>query len=78
MHTYVRAAFVGSFALFALAMLHACVENRRAPTAPSATSVELTAAAIFNQVPVHGTYVLDATLITKENAKNYYFPDSPF
>ena len=48
------------------------------PPAMVGTAMELTAAAIFNQVPVHGTYTLDATLITKENAKNYYFPDSPF
>jgi ribose transport system substrate-binding protein len=48
------------------------------PPAMVGTAMELTAAAVFNQVPVHGTYTLDATLITKENAKNYYFPDSPF
>jgi ribose transport system substrate-binding protein len=48
------------------------------PPAMVGTAMELTAAAIFNQVPVHGTYTLDATLITKENASNYYFPDSPF
>ena len=48
------------------------------PPAMVGTAMELTAAAVFNQVPVHGTYTLDATLITKDNAKNYYFPDSPF
>lgn len=48
------------------------------PPAMVGTALELTASAIFNQVPVHGTYTLDATLITKENAANYYFPDSPF
>jgi ribose transport system substrate-binding protein len=48
------------------------------PPAMVGTAMELTAAAVFNQVPVRGTYVLDATLITKDNAKNYYFPDSPF
>lgn len=48
------------------------------PPAMVGTALELTAAAIFDQVPVHGTYTLDATLITKENAANYYFPDSPF
>lgn len=48
------------------------------PPAMIGTAMELTAAAVFNQVPVHGTYTLDATLITKDNAKNYYFPDSPF
>jgi ribose transport system substrate-binding protein len=48
------------------------------PPAMVGTAMELTAAAVFNNVPVHGTYVLDATLITKDNAANYYFPDSPF
>jgi ribose transport system substrate-binding protein len=48
------------------------------PPAMVGTAMELTAAAVFNQVPVHGTYTLDATLITKDNAQNYYFPDSPF
>lgn len=48
------------------------------PPAMVGTAMELTAAAVFNQVPVHGTYTLDATLITKENAQNYYFPESPF
>ncbi|MDO6965415.1 substrate-binding domain-containing protein [Rhizobium alvei] len=48
------------------------------PPAMVGTAMELTAAAIFNQVPVHGTYTLDATLITKDNAAAYYFPDSPF
>lgn len=48
------------------------------PPAMVGTAMELTAAAIFNQVPVHGTYTLDATLITKDNAASYYFPDSPF
>ncbi|MCM2475797.1 ABC transporter substrate-binding protein [Rhizobium sp. CG5] len=48
------------------------------PPAMVGTAMELTAAAVLNQVPVSGTYTLDATLITKENAANYYFPDSPF
>lgn len=48
------------------------------PPAMVGTAMELTAAALFDQVPVHGTYTLDATLVTKENAENYYFPDSPF
>ncbi|MGF0539173.1 substrate-binding domain-containing protein [Agrobacterium sp. ES01] len=48
------------------------------PPAMVGTAMELTAAAIYDQVPVHGTYTLDATLITKDNAENYYFPDSPF
>ena len=48
------------------------------PPAMVGTALQLTAAAVFSNVPVHGTYVLDATLITKDNAANYYFPDSPF
>ena len=48
------------------------------PPAMVGTALQLTAAAVFSSVPVHGTYVLDATLITKDNAANYYFPDSPF
>jgi ribose transport system substrate-binding protein len=48
------------------------------PPSMVGTAMELTAAALYDQVPVHGTYTLDATLITKENAQNYYFPDSPF
>ena len=48
------------------------------PPAMVGTAMELTAAQLFDQVPVHGTYILDATLVTKDNATNYYFPDSPF
>jgi ribose transport system substrate-binding protein len=48
------------------------------PPAMVGTAMELTAAALFDQVPVHGTYTLDATLVTKDNAKDFYFPDSPF
>ncbi|WP_117195734.1 substrate-binding domain-containing protein [Rhizobium terrae] len=48
------------------------------PPAMVATAMQLTAANFYDQVPVSGTYILDATLVTKENAKNFYFPDSPF
>ncbi len=48
------------------------------PPAMVGTAMELTAAALFAQVPVSGTYTLDATLVTPENAKDFYFPDSPF
>ncbi|MDO1584331.1 substrate-binding domain-containing protein [Rhizobium oryzicola] len=48
------------------------------PPSMVGTAMELTAAAIYDQIPVHGTYTLDATLVTKDNAKGYYFPDSPF
>jgi len=48
------------------------------PPAMVGTAMTLTASALYDQVPVSGNYVLDATLVTKENAKNFYFPDSPF
>jgi ribose transport system substrate-binding protein len=40
--------------------------------------MELTVANFYNQVPVRGSYIIDATLITRDNAKGFYFPDSPF
>ncbi len=48
------------------------------PPSMVGTALELTAAHLFDQVPVEGSYILDATLITKDNAKEWYFPDSPF
>ncbi len=48
------------------------------PPAMVGSAMELTAAALYDQVPVRGTYTLDATLVTKDNAKDFYFPDSPF
>ena len=48
------------------------------PPAMVATAMELTAANFYNQVPVRGSYIIDATLITRDNAKGFYFPDSPF
>ncbi|AYD02315.1 substrate-binding domain-containing protein [Neorhizobium sp. NCHU2750] len=48
------------------------------PPAMVATAMQLTAAALYDHVPVSGDYILDATLVTKDNAKNFYFPDSPF
>jgi ribose transport system substrate-binding protein len=48
------------------------------PPSMVGTALEMTAAALYDSVPVHGTYTLDATLITPENAAGYYFPDSPF
>ena len=48
------------------------------PPAMVATALELTAANFYNQAPVRGSYILDATLVTKANAKDFYFPDSPF
>lgn len=48
------------------------------PPAMVATAMQLTAANFYDQVPVRGTYILDATLVTKDNAQSFYFPDSPF
>ncbi len=48
------------------------------PPAMVGTALELTVAGLVDQVPIRGSYILDATLITKDNAKEWYFPDSPF
>lgn len=42
------------------------------------TAIYMTAAQFNGQAPVRGTVKLDAPLITKDNADEYYFPDSPF
>jgi ribose transport system substrate-binding protein len=42
------------------------------------TAIYMTAAQFNGQAPVRGTVKLDAPLITKDNAAEYYFPDSPF
>ncbi|CUT10250.1 Ribose ABC transporter periplasmic ribosebinding protein RbsB TC 3A121 [Bradyrhizobium sp.] len=43
-----------------------------------ATAMELTVGNFYNQVAVRGSYILDATLVTKTAAKDFYFADSPF
>ncbi|MBD8554113.1 substrate-binding domain-containing protein [Rhizobium sp. CFBP 8762] len=48
------------------------------PPSMIATAMELTAANFYDQLPVRGSFTLDATLVTKDNASEYYFPDSPF
>jgi ribose transport system substrate-binding protein len=48
------------------------------PPAMVGTAMQLTASALYDQVPVRGNFILDATLVTKDNAKDFYFPDSPF
>ena len=48
------------------------------PPAMIGTAMELTAANFYDQVPVRGTFTMDATLVTKDNAKAFYFPDSPY
>ncbi|MBO9591194.1 substrate-binding domain-containing protein [Devosia sp.] len=42
------------------------------------TAIYMTAAQFNGQAPVRGSVKLDAPLITKDNAEEYYFPDSPF
>ena len=42
------------------------------------TAIYMTVANLVGQAPVRGNVKLDAPLITKENAEEYYFPDSPF
>jgi ribose transport system substrate-binding protein len=42
------------------------------------TAIYMTVAQFVGQAPVRGTVKLDAPLITQANAKEYYFPDSPF
>lgn len=42
------------------------------------TAIYLTAAQFNGHAPIRGSLKLDAPLITKENAEEFYFPDSPF
>ena len=48
------------------------------PPAMIKTAIYMTVANLVGQAPVRGTVKLDAPLITQANAKEYYFPDSPF
>jgi ribose transport system substrate-binding protein len=48
------------------------------PPAMIATAMDVTVAAFKSNGPVAGRYILGATLITQENAMQFYFPDSPF
>jgi ribose transport system substrate-binding protein len=43
-----------------------------------ATAMDITALGIEEGIPVRGDYILKASLITKDNAKDFYFKDSPF
>ena len=42
------------------------------------TAIYLTAANLSWQAPVRGEFKLDAPLITQQNARDYYLPNSPF
>lgn len=48
------------------------------PPSMIATAMDVTVAAFKSNGPVAGRYILGATLITPENAAQFYFPDSPF
>jgi len=48
------------------------------PPALVATAMHVTAASFYTNAPMRGTFVLNAQLITKDNAKDHYFPNSPF
>jgi len=41
-------------------------------------AIEVTAMRYATQAPIRGRYILDSPLITRENAEEYYFPDSPY
>lgn len=43
-----------------------------------ADAMELTASKLMENAALKKEYVIDATLVTPENAKNFYYPDSPF
>jgi ribose transport system substrate-binding protein len=42
------------------------------------TAMIVTAAHFVDKAPVEGTYIVSSPLITKDNAKEYYDPNSPF
>jgi ribose transport system substrate-binding protein len=48
------------------------------PPSMISTAMGVTAAQFYSNAPMRGTYVLNAQLITKDNAKDHYFPNSPF
>jgi ribose transport system substrate-binding protein len=48
------------------------------PPAMVATAMDLTALGLEENMPVRGNYILNATLVTKDNAKSFFYKDSPF
>lgn len=48
------------------------------PPSMIATAMDLTVARFTSNGPVEGTFNLKSPLITKDNAKAFYFPDSPY
>jgi len=48
------------------------------PAEMVATALQITAGHFYNNISVSGRYILNATLVTRRNAKDFYFPDSPY
>lgn len=48
------------------------------PPSMISTAIEITAVGLVSQAPVSGDFIIGSVLVTPENAKNYYYPDSPF
>ena len=48
------------------------------PPSMIATAIELTAKHFVDKIPLDGRYILNTSLITKDNADLFYFPDSPY
>ncbi|GGL63284.1 substrate-binding domain-containing protein [Wenxinia marina] len=48
------------------------------PPSMIASAMYMTAAQFAGQAPMRGSFLLDAPLITPDNADQFYFPDSPF
>jgi len=48
------------------------------PAEMVATALQITTGHFYNNISVSGRYILNATLVTRRNAKDFYFQDSPY
>ncbi|MEX6505213.1 ABC transporter substrate-binding protein [Jiella sp. M17.18] len=48
------------------------------PPSMIATAIRLTADHFVTDAPMVGRFIIDSVLVTKDNAKEHYYPDSPF
>jgi len=48
------------------------------PAEMVATALQITASHFYNNIAVNGEFILEATLVTHDNASQFYFPDSPY
>ncbi|AWK88224.1 substrate-binding domain-containing protein [Azospirillum thermophilum] len=48
------------------------------PPSMIAEAMEITAKHLVEKAPIKKEYIIEATLVTPENAAKYYYPDSPF